>query len=59
MKNDQDASCERVVLQGTLKTNALDDFDVDESQVNNIFDSEVRATVNLCVLKYTFSGARI
>ncbi len=47
MKDDQDKSCEKMVLQGTLQS---------ESPV---FSSNFVAVVNAAISKFSFSGARL
>ena len=48
MQDDQDNSCERVVLKGTIK--AINTPNLSGSIIANL---------NLAIRKYTFSGARV
>lgn len=45
MVDDQDKSCEKVLLKGTLKAEEI--------------SAKIVASVNLGIKKYTFSGSRI
>jgi len=63
MKHDEDKSCERVVLRGTLKALQM----VTEApgtksstgSINSGLSSKIVADVTLAIKKYTFSGSRI
>lgn len=57
MENDQDTSAERATLKGTLKLNPSQ-MEIEGGEKLSL-SSHVIAVVNLKILKYTFSGARI
>ena len=50
MKDDQDNSCEKVILKGTLRAQNLGLAS---------FSGKIIAILNLGIKKYTFSGSRI
>ena len=50
MKDDQDNSCEKVLLKGTLRTQNLG---------LDGLSGRIIAILNLAIKKYTFSGSRV